>query len=225
MESVNIMSIVLIAVLGSFGHCVGMCGGIVLAYSSTKIDSSMNKTQQSLSHLTYAFGRITTYTVLGAIFGFLGSVVTFSNKTNGILLIVTGILMVLIGFSLMGKFKFLTVIEHSVSTAPWYQENFKKLLSNNSKLSFYFLGLLNGLLPCGFVYAFAITAVSTGSPLWGAIVMLVFGLSTIPAMFSLGFFVGLFKQTELRNMFIKVASVLVILYGMYTAYNGYNFIN
>lgn len=225
MDSINIASILLIAFLGSFGHCVGMCGGIVLAYSSTKIDSSMSKPYQSLSHIIYALGRISTYTFLGGMFGFFGSVVTFSNFANGTLLIITGLLMVIVGFSLMGKVKFLTTIEHSISTTPWYQKNFRKLLSNNSLFSFYFLGMLNGLLPCGFVYVFAITAAGTASVFYGAFVMFIFGLSTVPAMFSLGFFVGLFKQNELRNLFIKIASILVILFGVYTAYNGYNFIN
>ena len=225
MDSINIVSIVLIAFLGSFGHCIGMCGGIVLAYSSTKIDKSMKRSTQSLSHILYAFGRITTYTILGAFFGFFGSVVTFSNTTSGTLLIITGLLMVVVGISLMGKLKFLTLIEHSVSTQPWYQRNFKKLLGNNSLISFYSLGLLNGLLPCGFVYVFAITAASTASALYGAFVMFIFGISTIPAMFSLGFFVGLFKQNELRNLFVKIASILVILFGLYTAYNGYNFMS
>ena len=224
MDSINILSILLIAFLGSFGHCVGMCGGIVLAYSSTKIDASMSKPYQGMAHIIYALGRISTYTILGAIFGFLGSVVTFSNFTNGTLLIITGLLMVLVGLSLMGKLKFLTAIEHSISTTPLYQKSFRKLLNNKSFYSFYFLGMLNGLLPCGFVYVFAITAASTASIFWGAFVMFIFGLSTIPAMFSLGFFVGLFKQNELRNLFIKIASILVILFGIYTIYNGYNFI-
>jgi len=86
------------------------------------------------------------------------------------------------------------------------------------------IGLLNGLLPCGFVYFFAITAASTGSSLYGALVMLIFGLSTIPALFSLGFFVSIFKQTKLRNIFLNLASILVIIYGIYTMFNGYKFI-
>lgn len=225
MESISLVSLVLIAVLGSFGHCIGMCGGIVLAYTSTKVDSSWNKGHQSLAHLLYAVGRISTYTLLGALFGFAGSVVTFSYTTNGLLLIITGVLMILVGISLAGKLKFLTLIEHSVSKMPWYQKTFRKLLSSNNLTSFYFLGLLNGLLPCGFVYVFAITAASTASAFWGAMVMLIFGICTIPAMFSLGFFVGLFKQGELRNLFIRLASILVILFGAWTIYNGYNFIN
>jgi sulfite exporter TauE/SafE len=201
-----------------------MCGGIVLAYSSTKIDSSWAKTKQALSHLLYSTGRITTYVFLGAAFGYLGGVVTFSNVANGTLLVVAGGFMLLAGLSLLGKLKFLTLIEHSISKASWYQASFKKLLNNNSLFSFYFLGLLNGLLPCGFVYFFAITAASTASPFWGALVMLIFGLSTLPALFSLGFFVGLFKQSGFRNIMIKLASISVILFGLYTIYGGYEYI-
>jgi len=55
-------------------------------------------------------------------------------------------------------------------------------------------------------------------------VMVVFGLATIPALFSLGFFVGLFKQSSLRGLMIKLASIAVILYGGYTFYSGYEYI-
>ena len=224
MDSVNLLSIMTIAFLGSFGHCVGMCGGIVLAYTTTKVDDQWAKARQAVAHLAYSFGRVFTYTLLGAIFGFLGGVATFNNIANGTLWIVAGVLMVLAGLSLIGKVKFLTLIEHSFSKSRWYQESFRKLLRSKSLFSFFLLGMLNGLLPCGFVYFFAITAASTGSPLWGAVVMFIFGLSTIPALFSLGFFVGIFKQTSLRNTMIKLAAVLVILYGLFTIYNGYQYI-
>ncbi|WP_298753475.1 sulfite exporter TauE/SafE family protein [uncultured Arcobacter sp.] len=225
MENISIITIITIAFLGSFGHCIGMCGGIVVAYSSTKIDNSWSKVKQSLSHILYALGRVSTYVILGAIFGYAGSVVTFDNTTSGILLLFTGFLMVLVGLSLSGKLKFLTSIEHSVSKSKIYQQTFRKLLGSNSFISFYLLGMLNGLLPCGFVYVFAITAASTGSILWGAFVMLIFGLSTIPAMFSLGFFVGIFKQIALRNLFITIASILVIIFGIYVMHNGYEYLN
>lgn len=213
-----------IAFLGSFGHCVGMCGGIVIAYSSTKVDRGWNRTKQAVSHLLYSFGRITTYVTLGVMFGYLGGVATFSNNANGTLLIIAGVVMILTGLSLLGKIKFLTLVEHTISTSGWYRRTFKTLISDQTLLSFYLLGLLNGLLPCGFVYFFAITAASTASPLWGGIVMLVFGLATIPALFSLGFFVGLFKQSSLRGLMIKLASIAVIIYGGYTFYNGYEYI-
>jgi len=225
MENISIITIITIAFLGSFGHCIGMCGGIVIAYSSTKIDNSWSKVRQSLSHILYAFGRVSTYTILGAIFGYLGSVATFNYTTSGILLLVTGFLMILIGLSLSGKLKFLVNIEHSVSKSKIYQKTFRSLLGSNTLSSFYLLGMLNGLLPCGFVYVFAITAASTGSVLWGAFVMLIFGLSTIPAMFSLGYFVGIFKQIALRNLFVTIASILVIVFGIYVMYNGYEYLS
>ncbi|RXJ60165.1 sulfite exporter TauE/SafE family protein [Candidatus Marinarcus aquaticus] len=218
MENISLLSIITIAILGSFGHCVGMCGGIVIAYSSTKVQTGWSKGKQMLSHVLYSFGRVVTYTLLGALFGFVGSVVTFNKTTNGLLLLITGILMILVGLSLLGKLKFLTAIEHSVSKQAWYQRSFKRLIASNTLLSFFLLGMLNGLLPCGFVYFFAITAASTGSILYGALVMLVFGLSTIPALFSLGFFVGLFKQSDFRNLMVKFASILVLGYGVYIIY-------
>ncbi len=224
MESISILTIISIAFLGSFGHCIGMCGGIVVAYSSTKIDTTWSKTKQSLSHILYSFGRITTYVILGFIFGFVGGVVTFDNLTSGILLLTTGLTMVLIGLSLSGKLKFLISIEYSISKTTIYQKTFRSLINSHTFTSFYLLGMLNGLLPCGFVYVFAITAASTGSPFWGAFVMLIFGLSTIPAMFSLGYFIGIFKQLSLRTLFINISSILVILFGFYIMYNGYTYI-
>ena len=224
METIDILSIMTIAFLGSFGHCVGMCGGIVIAYSSTKVRDGFSKTTQAISHLLYSFGRITTYVVLGAIFGTLGGVATFSNMANGVLWIIAGTAMILTGLSLLGKIRFLTLIEHSVSKTTWYQTNFKALLGSQTLISFFLLGLLNGLLPCGFVYFFAITAASTGSTFYGALVMLIFGLSTIPALFSLGFFVGLFNKSNFRNIMIKLAALSVVAYGIYTLYNGYGYI-
>ncbi|RUM65886.1 MAG: sulfite exporter TauE/SafE family protein [Sulfurospirillum sp.] len=224
METINLLSIMTIAFLGSFGHCVGMCGGIVLAYTSTKVDDRWGKAKQAIAHLSYSLGRILTYTMLGAIFGYIGGVATFNNIANGTLWIVAGIFMILAGLSLIGKVKFLTLIEHSFSKSKWYQESFRKLLHSRSLSSFFILGMLNGLLPCGFVYFFAITAASTGSAFWGAVVMFIFGISTIPALFSLGFFVGLFKQTSLRNTMIKLAAILVIAYGIFTIYHGYKYI-
>ena len=224
METISIVTIISIAFLGSFGHCVGMCGGIVIAYSSTKIKSHWTKKVQATAHLLYSFGRITTYSILGALFGLVGGVVTFDNITSGIFLLITGTMMVLVGLSLMGKIKFLTILEHSCSKSPLYQNTFKSLLGSQSLFSFYLLGMLNGLLPCGFVYVFAITAASTGRAFWGAFVIFIFGLSTVPALFFLGSFGGLFKQSNLRDLFIKLASILVIAFGIYIGYLGYEYL-
>ena len=225
MDTVNLLTIATIAFLGSFGHCVGMCGGIVVAYSSIKLGGEPSKGYQAAAHLLYSLGRVTTYTTLGAIFGYIGGVVTFSNLANGILLVVAGVLMILAGLSLLGKIKFLTVIEHSFGSSGWYKRSFKKILNSKSLFSFYLLGLLNGLLPCGFVYFFAIAAASTASPLYGALVMFVFGIGTIPAMFGLGFLTSLASSSTFRNMMMSLSSIAVILYGIFTLYNGYTYIS
>ncbi|HIC77943.1 MAG TPA: sulfite exporter TauE/SafE family protein [Sulfurovum sp.] len=224
MENVDILYIMGIAFLGSFGHCIGMCGGIVIAYSGTKIEQKWGKTKQAISHLFYSFGRIVTYMTLGAMFGYIGGVASFNNTANGIMWIVAGVAMILAGLSLLGKIKFLVIIENSLSKSIWYQQSFKSLLRSQSLLSFFLLGMLNGLLPCGLVYSFAIIATSTGSAFLGALVMLIFGLSTIPALFSLGFFVGIFNQSSFRNIMIRLAAIAVLLYGVFTIYNGYRYL-
>ena len=224
MESIDLWTIASIAFLGAFGHCIGMCGGIVIAYSSAKIDNKWSNLMQVFAHLAYSFGRITTYVVLGAIFGAIGGVVQFNGYATAALTIIAGIFMILAGLSLLGKLEFLTKLEHSFSQTKWYQEIFRQVLRSKSLYSFYILGLLNGLLPCGLVYFFAVTAASTGSPLWGALVMLIFGLSTIPALFSLGFFTQLLNKSSLRKNMMNLASIIVILFGIYTIYRGYDFI-
>lgn len=224
MDTVNLLTIATIAFLGSFGHCVGMCGGIVVAYSSIKLGGEPSKGYQAAAHLLYSLGRVTTYTTLGAVFGYIGGVITFNNIANGALLIFAGVAMVLAGLSLLGKIKFLTVIEHSFSSSSFYKDAFKKILNSKSLFSFYLLGLLNGLLPCGFVYFFAIAAASTASPIDGAIVMFIFGIGTIPAMFGLGFLTSLASSSSFRNMMMSLSSIAVILYGIFTLYNGYTYI-
>ncbi len=224
METIDFLTIISIAFVGSFGHCIGMCGGIVIAYSSTKIDTTWEKTHQTIAHILYSLGRVTTYIFFGALFGFIGSVISFSNMANGILLIIAGVVMLLVGLSLSGKIRFLNMIEHSIQNSSWYHNNFKELLQSEFLGSFYILGLLNGLLPCGLVFFFAITAASTASAIDGAIVMAIFGISTIPAMFSLGFFIGIFRKSSIRVFMVKLATIGVLVYGGYTIYSGYEYI-
>ena len=224
MDSIDIISLITIAFLGSVGHCIGMCGGIVIAYSSAKVDDSYTKLKATLSHLAYNFGRVTTYVFLGAIFGAIGGVISFNNIAIATLTIIAGIFMILTGISLIGKLNFLTKLEHSFFKSKWYQNSFKEAIKSKSLFSFYFLGLLNGLLPCGLVYFFAVTAASTGSAFWGGVVMLIFGLSTIPSLFTLGIFTSLLSKSNIRKVMMNLSSIVVIIYGLYTIYRGYDFI-
>jgi sulfite exporter TauE/SafE len=224
MSGIDILAIFLAAFTGSFGHCLGMCGGVVIAYSSAKIDKSWSRTYEVFVHLLYSFGRITTYMLLGAIFGYIGGVAKFDGYSTGVLTIIAGVFMVLAGLSLIGKLPFLTKFEHSLSSSNWYRSAFRYILRDKSLYSFYLLGLLNGLLPCGLVYFFAVEAANTGNALYGALVMGVFGLSTIPALLGLGLFTSLFTKSSIRQVMINLASIIVVIYGVYTIYRGYDFI-
>ncbi|WP_349678295.1 sulfite exporter TauE/SafE family protein [Sulfurospirillum sp. UBA5727] len=210
-----------VAFLGSLGHCIGMCGGFVMAYSSAKIDTSASSLRQFFAHLSYNFGRISSYTVLGMIFGGLGSFFTFSAHLNGYFYFAVGILMVLMGLSMMGKIKFLTSLEATIAFNPFIKTLFSKLIHSKTMASFYGLGVLNGFLPCGLVYFFLAAAATSGSLLGGGLIMVLFGIATMPAMLGLGFVVGFLKGSGFREMMIKIASLIIIGYGIYMAYLGY----
>jgi sulfite exporter TauE/SafE len=224
MSHIELYIIFSTAFVASIGHCIGMCGGIVIAYSSSKIDSNSPWKTQSIAHLAYNIGRVTTYIFIGISFGLMGQVIGFTPTTKGILFIFTGILMILAGISLVGGSKFLTSAEFSISKNRWYRENFTKLIMSKSLWSFYLLGILNGMIPCGLVISFAIFAASSASALWGGIIMAVFGLATIPTMFLLASFTKVLQNGAFRNSMMKIASMLVIAYGIYTLYKGYLYI-
>jgi len=224
MNNIDLLFIFSTAFFGSLGHCIGMCGGIVVAYSSSKIDQNSSWRTQNISHLAYNTGRVTTYIILGAMFGLLGQVIAFTPTTKGVLFLLTGILMILAGLSLLGQFRFLNSAEISISKYGWYRDTFKRLITDRSLISFFMLGMLNGIIPCGLVYSFAVYAASTASPLWGAVVMASFGLATIPALFFLGSITKYLQQNSIRGTMMKLSSMLVILYGIFTLYKAYQFI-
>ncbi|NPA73104.1 MAG: sulfite exporter TauE/SafE family protein [Epsilonproteobacteria bacterium] len=224
MDIVNLYVVMSVAFLGSLGHCVGMCGGFIVAYTAAKVDSDKSRAYQFLCHFLYNIGRVTSYAIIGAFFGLLGSIFVFDHISMGILNVVIGIFMFFMGLSLMGKIRFLTSIESSLASSPAVKKLFSMLIHSKSLPSFFFLGMLNGFLPCGLVYFFAASAASTGSPFWGAVVMMIFGLSTIPVLLGLGFIVGSLKSTSFRKTMIQIASFLIIVFGLYMIYKGYWFI-
>lgn len=220
MENIDLIALVTIAFLGSIGHCSGMCGGFVIAYTSAKIDPKWIKSYQALSHGLYNLGRASSYAILGFIFGFLGSIVSIGMTGKGILFIIVGIVMVLMGFSLMGKLKFLNRIESSIAETNFFKKTFRSLLEKQTLSSFYFLGMLNGFIPCGFVYFFLAGAVATASPVDGAMVMFIFGLATIPILFSLGFVVGFLKSGKFRKLMMNISAIMVILFGLFMIFKA-----
>lgn len=221
MENIELLAIISFALLGSIGHCIGMCGGFILTYTTAKIKPEQTKLSQSTYHFLYNAGRVVSYTVLGALFGYFGSLWDITPLTRAIMFTIAGVLMILMGLSFAGKLKFLTLIEYPISKHLWFKKIFTTQLNSATPISFFILGLLNGLVPCGLVYTMLVTATTTESALYGALVMFVFGLFTIPALFSFAFIVGLFSQSRFRKTMIYLAAITVIAYGGWTLMKAY----
>lgn len=220
MEAIDFTTVFIVAFLGSVGHCIGMCGGFILAYSGAKIGEDWSKGHQSVAHFLYNIGRVTSYIILGAIFGYIGSIFVISFTIWGSLLLFIGVIMILMGLSLMGKLSFLTKLEVNIAKYSIYQKSYRALITSKRLPSFYGLGVLNGFIPCGLVYVFATFALSSGSVVSGMMVMGVFGLATMPTLFSFGFIASVIQKSKFKKMAMTIASVLVIVYGAFSMVKG-----
>lgn len=203
-----------IGALGSF-HCLGMCGPIALSVPMGGKSGLAGITRA----LTYNLGRVTTYSILGLIVGFLGKQLVFSNFQQG-LSIAVGVL--IIAFIVLPK-----TITKKVDPTSMFARLFLKLKSTfrglfQSKSAFgpLVLGLVNGLLPCGLVYVGLAGALALGNPIESAQFMAAFGLGTIPIMISIMLFGDLIslqwraKIRKLMPVMFAIMGVLFILRGM-----------
>ena len=168
--------------LVSAGHCAAMCGGIVAAFTL----QSPHATSLISLHFAYNLGRILTYCALGGIAGALGGATLLMEHAFPIqsaLRIVTNLMLVALGFYLMGFTRLLAPIERS-GYAIWrhVQPLTRSWLPADRPHRALALGALWGFLPCGLVYAMMVTALASGSAWLGALTMLTFGLGTLPAL-------------------------------------------
>jgi len=206
----------LIGILGSM-HCAGMCGGLVTTLS-------MGRSRVWVTGLmAYQFGRISTYTLLGMIAGIIGSVITgiaWFSQAQFYLSILAGIMMITFGLHIAGwmpdpftriisRFYKFTGLGQWVATAR----------TSTNPASWYFVGALNGLLPCGLVYAALSLNLAVGNPVRSSVGMFLFGLGTIPSMMLVPV---IFQKltTKIRARTIKVAAMLVVLVGVVTMLRG-----
>ena len=211
----ELIGVFIIALLGSIGHCIGMCGGIVLAYSS-KLDSN-----KFVYHISYNLGRISVYVILGIVVGFIGSMFSLNIFLKSGLFVLAGIFMILAGLSLFGKISFFKKLEYNIQNTKWYRSVFQKYLQIQSVRGIFVLGALNGLLPCGFVYAFLFKAAASGNMLDGALIMLFFGFGTILALFLLGVISNfVLNKHTIRKLFLNLASIAIIIFGVLMIYRG-----
>jgi sulfite exporter TauE/SafE len=213
----------LIFVLGlvSSLHCVSMCGPIVLSYSLPLVYEKL-PTQLS-AHLAYNFGRIITYTLLGAVAGFLGTTIGFVGQLAGIeniVAIVAGALMVLAGLIMLDLLpsKSLQKFNPLLYTSKFLRPLGKKITSPTIGSKF-MLGLILGYLPCGLIYAALLKSMATGSVFSGALTMTAFGLGTSFSLLGIGLFSSVFK-IKLSGWGSRLASVCVLVLGLFLVYRG-----
>jgi uncharacterized protein len=188
----------LLGFLGSFGHCIGMCGPLTVAFSLSQHSATPATVWRSLQfHTLLNLGRIISYALVGAGIGALGSVLIAGGQFAGIdsllrrgLAIFTGSMLIWMGLAqvapnLLPNLFFL----HPFKQGGLHQRlngAMQQLSERSHPLTPVLLGITWGLIPCGFLYAAQIKAAATGDLLKGATTMLAFGLGTLPSMLGIG---------------------------------------
>ena len=242
--TMDLFSAFLVGLLGS-GHCLSMCGGITTMLTSateTKSNESAlgdipiaqsptHSPKQASCHrfsstrliLLYNLGRIMSYSTIGAIVGFTGSV---AAKNIGLpiagLRVIAACFMILLGLYIGQWLMWLTHVE-KLGTIIWKRLSplSKKVLPVNSPLKAFSLGSLWGWLPCGLVYSCLTWSMASGSLTHGASIMFFFGLGTLPALLTLSLSLEKVKLLLSMPTFRQTSSILLITYGIYSFFVAY----
>lgn len=224
---VDLLLITALGFLGSFGHCVGMCGPLTVAFSLSNQEKKPPTWRQQLYfHILLNLGRIVSYALVGAGIGALGSVLIASGQMAGIgsdlrrwLAILTGLM--LIWFGLMQiKPDFLPRLPvlHPLTQVTWHNRLSAAMVKLSLQKSWWtpaLLGMVWGLIPCGFLYAAQIKAAETGNLWRGAATMLAFGLGTLPTMLGVGVSTSL-VSADRRSQLFRLGGWITLTIGLLT---------
>ena len=200
-----------VGVLTGF-HCIGMCGGFMVSYTTRNAmdeeRSGAKSTRMSRlkPNLSYSTGKLISYTIVGAVFGLIGSFFAFTGPMRGIIAMAAGILMIIMGLNMLNIFPFLRKVNFSGLGF------LGKRMSGKNKGPFT-LGLFTGLMPCGPLIAMELYAAGTGSMLLGATTLLVFGLGTLPVMNVFGATLSMLSMNFTKRI-LKVSAVVVMVLGI-----------
>jgi sulfite exporter TauE/SafE len=229
----DLLLVAALGFLGSFGHCVGMCGPLAVAFSLSDKESKDNPKknpknwQQHLYfHALLNLGRILSYAIAGAAIGAIGSVLVAGGQLAGLesdlrrwLAILTGILLVWMGIVQIKP----EGLPNIPFLNPMAQVGLHQRLNNAMmKLSLHshpftpaLLGMTWGLIPCGFLYTAQIKAAETSNMTQGALTMLAFGLGTLPSMLGIGVFAGLLSRDR-RSQLFRMGGWITLTIGILT---------
>lgn len=210
-------------VVGLLGgvHCIGMCGGIVGALTFGLPERQRARIGALLPYqLAYNLGRVVSYVAAGAIMGGLGMLIAEFMPVyyaQRVLLAVAGIFMIMLGLYLSGWWLVLNRLE-SAGSRLWrlIEPISRRLLPVRTPRQALLVGMIWGWIPCGLVYSMLVTAVSAGSALQGAAVMLAFALGTLPTLMSIGLLAGVAARLSRSPAVRGVAGALVMLFGVLT---------
>lgn len=191
----------LLGFLGSF-HCIGMCGPIAL----TLPVQHLRGFRRIAGILLYNFGRITTYALMGALFGWLGKQFYLGGLQQWLSIALGAILMLSV-----------FIRTPHIPRIKGVQRILGQLLAKREFSTLYAIGFFNGLLPCGLVYLGITGALATGGIENGMLFMAAFGAGTIPAMFAVSWFSQL-----LRFRLKKVLPIVMLLMGFLLIVRGMN---
>jgi len=203
-----------IGFLGS-AHCVPMCGGIVGILSQQADNAKHHAVDKTLAYNT---GRILSYSFIGLLAGGFSQLALLPLDTQSLLIfsrVFTAIFMFAFGFYLLGKLNFISHLE-KLGQRLWKHISplSRSLLPIKNKKSAFYLGLIWGWLPCGLVYSAVAWSLASASFINGALIMLCFGLGTLPMLLTMGF--ASEKLTRLKNSTTtrRVAGVLIIAFAI-----------
>jgi len=208
-----------------FGHCIGMCGPIVVSLSLNLEDRPL-----FIPHLLYNSGRVVTYSILGGVMGFTGSFTQVASHIAGIqkgAMILAGVLIIIMGLAMSGWISFGKVFGDFFNTGGLVSKGFRRLSRVKSPAAYLPIGLLLGLLPCGPVYTALLAAAGAGMKAAGPLnaiisgmgVMLCFGLGTVPALFLVAKLADM-GWLRKRAVVYQIGAALMVAVGLYFMIKG-----
>lgn len=210
------VSALLIGLLGA-GHCVGMCGGISSALTfAIKHDSAVKRASLILA---YNVGRIFSYVLIGTIAATIASYI--QDLGFPYFRFIAAVLMILMGFYLSGLWRVLTWLERGGKVFWRYLQPIgNRLLPVRSASSALLLGAVWGWLPCGLVYTALAFSATQADSVQGALVMLAFGIGTLPAIVVGSVAAHALKSLIQSRGFRYVSALAMIVFGLWTIYGS-----